>query len=100
MVNENDIVLNEKTEAEAKATRIQAILAAAPHIGDETTLKLICEEFELDFDEVKLLVEEQDYTSNIGAGTDPINPMDPNAQQPNTNQNLNQLAGGINGPTQ
>lgn len=100
MVNENDIVLNEKTEAEAKATRIQAILAAAPHIGDETTLKLICEEFELDFDEVKLLVEEQDYTPNIGAGTDPINPMDPNAQQPNTNQNLNQLAGGINGPTQ
>lgn len=73
MVNENDIVLNEKTEAEAKATRIQAILAAAPHIGDETTLKLICEEFDLEFDEVKALVDEQDYTPNIAKGTDPGN---------------------------
>lgn len=71
MVNETDIVNNAKTEAETKAAIIQAIIAASPYIGDESTLKLICEQFELDYDEVKLLVEEQDYTPGLNENTDP-----------------------------
>lgn len=61
MVNENDIVTNAMNEATAQAARIQSILAVAPYIGDETTLKMICEEYELDFDEVQALIDEQDY---------------------------------------
>lgn len=71
MVNENDIVANEKVEAETKQLIIQTILAAAPRIGDEETLKLICEQFDLAWEEVQAKVEEQDYTPALDAGTDP-----------------------------
>lgn len=80
MVNENDIVTNEMNEATAKATRVQAILAAAPYVGDETTLKLLCEEFDLDFEEIQDLVDQQEYkdpattpiTDPATVQTDPI----------------------------
>lgn len=72
MVNKNDIAQNEFTEAQAKATRVQAILAVAPIVGDETSLRLVCEEYDLDVDEVKQLIELQDYTSGLAAGTDPL----------------------------
>lgn len=71
MVNETDLVTNEKTAAETKQITIQTILAAAPRIGDEETLKLICEQYDLDWEEVQTKVEEQDYTPALEAGTDP-----------------------------
>nr|DAM13496.1 MAG TPA: PORTAL PROTEIN [Caudoviricetes sp.] len=72
MVNENDIVANEKIEAETKQIKIETILAAAPRLDDESVLKLICEEFGLDFEEVQQLIEEQDYTPGLAEGTDPV----------------------------
>ena len=72
MVNENDIVANAKVEAETKALIIQAILAAAPRLDDESVLKLICEQYELDWEEVQQLLEEQEYTPGLQADTDPI----------------------------
>lgn len=72
MVNENDIVANAKIEAETKALIIQAILAAAPRLDDESVLKLICEQYDLDWEEVQQLLEEQDYTPGLQADTDPI----------------------------
>ena len=77
MVNENDIVLNKKVEADTKAIKIQTILAASPRIGDETTLKLICEEFDLDIEEVKELIALQDYLPDTFEDTDPPG-VDPN----------------------
>lgn len=71
MVNEMDNANIALIEAQTKATIIQAILAAAPQIGDESTLKLICEQFDLDFEEVQKQIEEQDYTAGIATGTDP-----------------------------
>jgi SPP1 family phage portal protein len=71
MVNENDIYLNEKVQAETKAVIIQSILAAAPRLDDESVLKLICEQYELDFEEVQKLLEEQDYTTGLQDDTDP-----------------------------
>lgn len=72
MVNENDLANNEKTKAETKSIIIETILAAAPRLDDESVLKLICEQFELDYDEVALLIEEQDYTSGLQDDTDPV----------------------------
>ena len=72
MVNENDIVANAKVEAETKALIIQAILAAAPRLDDESVLKLICEQYDLDWEEVQQLLEEQDYTPGLQADTDRI----------------------------
>lgn len=71
MVNETDNATIALTEAQTKATIIQAIISAAPYIGDESALKLICEEFELDFDEVQALIEEQDYKEPLDDGIDP-----------------------------
>lgn len=71
MVNENDIYLNEKVQAETKAVIIQSILASAPRLDDESVLKLICEQFELDWEEVSQLLEEQDYTTGLQDDTDP-----------------------------
>lgn len=71
MVNENDIYLNEKVQAETKQVIIQTILAAAPRLDDESVLKLICEQYELDFEEVQKLLEEQDYTTGLQDDTDP-----------------------------
>lgn len=61
----------EKIEAETKAVIIQTIIAAAPRLDDESVLKLICEQYELDFEEVQLLLEEQEYTTGLQEGTDP-----------------------------
>lgn len=71
MVNENDIYLNEKVQAETKAVIIQTILASAPRLDDESVLKLICEQYELDWEEVQKLLEEQDYTAGLQDDTDP-----------------------------
>lgn len=72
MVNENDIVNNEKIEAETKQTIIETILAVAPRIGDEETLKLICELYDLDWEEIQADLEEEDYSSGLQDGTDPV----------------------------
>lgn len=72
MVNENDIYKNEKVQAETREVIIQSILAVAPRFDDETILKLICEQFELDWEEVSQLLEEQEYTSGLQDGTDPV----------------------------
>ena len=61
LVNENDLANNEKVKAETKVANINAILAAAPVIGDDETLKLICEEFELNWEEVKEKLSTSDY---------------------------------------
>lgn len=72
MVNENDLVDRAKTEAETKQIIIQSILAVAPRLDDETVLKLICEQFELDWEEVQELLDSEDYDPNLSEDTDPV----------------------------
>lgn len=76
MVNENDIYINEKTQAETKLVLIQTILAVAPRLDDESILKLICEQFELDWEEVQQLLSEQEYTPGLQDDTDPVGDED------------------------
>lgn len=71
MVNETDLVNRAKTEAETKQIIIQSILAVAPKLDDETVLKLICEQYELDWEEVLELLEAEDYESDFDEDTDP-----------------------------
>lgn len=71
MVNENDLVANEKAEAETKQILINTILAAAPKLDDDTILQLICEQFELNWEDVQQAIAEQDYAPDFAAGTDP-----------------------------
>lgn len=82
MVNEKDLVEQDKIEAETKQIIIETILSVAARLDDESVLKLICEQFELDWEEVQEAIEEQDYTPGLATNTDPLggDPIDP-AQQ-------------------
>ena len=58
--NEQENVQNAKTEAETQQIRINTILNVAANVGDEQTLKAICEELDFDFDELKDILEADD----------------------------------------
>jgi SPP1 family phage portal protein len=62
--NESENIQNEKIKAETQQIRINTILNAAANVGDEQTLKAICDEFDLDYEEIKgqveKMTEEQD----------------------------------------
>ena len=70
MVNETDLVTNEKTTAETRQIAIQTILEAAPQLPSDEVLRLICEQFELDFDDIQAMLEEEPYTKGLAEGTD------------------------------
>lgn len=55
--NESENIANEKTKAETQQIRINTILNVAANVGDEQTLKAICDELDIDYDEVKDQVE-------------------------------------------
>lgn len=58
LTNETENIQNEKTKAETQQIAINNILSAAAYIGDDETLKAICDVFELDFKEVQAKIEE------------------------------------------
>ena len=58
--NEQENVQNAKMEAETQQIRINTILNVAANVGDEQTLKAICEELDFDYDELKDILEEDD----------------------------------------
>ena len=67
MTNETENVQNAKTEAETKQIEINTILNIAANVGDEQTLKMLCDSLDLDFDEVKRLQEKQAEEGLTGA---------------------------------
>ena len=75
MVNEKDIVENAKLEAETKQILLETILAAAPKLDDDTVLQQICELYDLDWEEVKKKIDEQDFNDD---GADDDDDADPN----------------------
>lgn len=70
MVNETDLVTNEKTTAETRQITIQTVLEAAPQLPSDEVLRLICEQFELDFEDIQAMLEEEPYTKGLAEGTD------------------------------
>ncbi|MGX7200055.1 phage portal protein [Enterococcus nangangensis] len=70
MVNETDLATNEKTVAETRQIIINTILEVAPQLPEEEVLRMICEQFELDFEEVQSALEEELYTKGLATGTD------------------------------
>ncbi|GAB6149968.1 phage portal protein [Clostridium novyi] len=60
MVNENDIANNEKIEAEKQGQLINNVLTAATRLDDDTVLKCLCDILELDYEDVKEKLEQQE----------------------------------------
>lgn len=68
--NESENIANAKIKAETQQIRINTILNVAVNVGDEQTLKAICDELDLDYKELKGQVEklkEEQNTANARA---------------------------------
>jgi SPP1 family phage portal protein len=57
MTNESENIENEKAKAETKQIEVNTILNVAANIGDEQTLKALCEVMEFDYEELQGEVE-------------------------------------------
>lgn len=57
MANETENIQNKRTEAETRQIEVNTILNVAANVGDEQTLKAICDIMEWDFDELQSQVE-------------------------------------------
>ena len=82
VVNESDIIADKKIEAETKQVMIASILAVAPRIGDEETLRQICDLYQLDYEDLKAEIEEAEQ-EQIANEIPPIDvQVDPATGQP------------------
>lgn len=64
MTNETENIQNEKTEAETQQIKINTILNIAANVGDDQTLKAICDVMDWDFDEIKKAVDQMTEDPN------------------------------------
>jgi len=62
--NEQENAQNALTDAQAQQMRITTILNVATNVGDEQTLKAICDEMDWDFDELSEQVEKLNEAQN------------------------------------
>lgn len=59
LINETENAQNRKTEAEIRQLEINTLLSVFDVIGNEEALRLICEQLDIDFEEVKSKLEEK-----------------------------------------
>lgn len=82
MTNESENIANEKVKAETRQIVLNAILNVAAVIGDEKALQLICDELDIDFEEIKgelekmqeeqKLIDAKNALNNIVPENDPV----------------------------
>lgn len=80
MTNETENIANEKTKAEIKQLEVNTILNVAANVGDEQTLKAICDVMDWDFEELKDQIEklnEEDNTAKAKETLEAVNPVEP-----------------------
>ena len=58
IANETENIANDKVKAETKQIEVNTILSIAATVGDEQTLKLICDTLDIEFEEIKGQLEE------------------------------------------
>ena len=67
MSNESENIANQKMQAETEQIRINTILNAAAEIGDDETLRMLCVEFDIDYDDLKGQLEKLQEEGVSGA---------------------------------
>lgn len=65
MTNESENIANEKTKAETQQIKVNTILNVAVNVGDDQTLKAICEVMEWDFEQLKDQVDKFKEEQNL-----------------------------------
>ena len=64
MTNETENISNAKTEAETRQIEINTILNVAVNVGDEQTLKAICEVMDWDYEELQGQIDKMNEAQN------------------------------------
>lgn len=77
MTNESENIANEKIKAETRQIVVNTILNVAVQIGEEKAVQLICEEFDIDFDEIKDELEKRKEEQNLNAAQNALNSVIP-----------------------
>lgn len=72
MTNESENIANDKVKAETKQLEINTILNVATVIGDEKTLQLICDELDIDFEEIKGELDKLKEEQNLDDARDAL----------------------------
>lgn len=65
MTNETENIQNAKTEAETRQIKVNTILNVAANIGDEQTLKAICEVMDWKFDKIQSAVKKAQEENDL-----------------------------------
>lgn len=78
MTNESENIANEKVKAETKQVVINTILNVSDMIGDEKTVQMICEELDIDFEEVKGELEKRKEEQNLADAKKTLEGVDVN----------------------
>ena len=71
--NEQENVQNAKTEAETEQIKINNIMSAATMIGDEETLKALCDVLDLDYEDLKGKLDELNESRNTATAQAVLN---------------------------
>lgn len=81
ITNETENIANEKVKAETQQIRINTLLNVASEIDDESLLMALCDELDLDYEEIKSKVEKMKAEGIKGAQStlDGIIPEEPEA---------------------
>lgn len=76
MSNEQENATIEKTDAEKKQVEINTLLSLQSVIGDEQTVRMICDVLDIDYDEIKDQIPKddpyEDLNNQLGGGNDGI----------------------------
>lgn len=76
MSNESENATIEKTDAEKKQVEINTLLSLQTVIGDEQTVRMICDVLDIDYDEIKDQIPKddpyEDLNNQLGGGGDGI----------------------------
>ena len=76
IVNVQENTQNKKTEAETDQIKVNTILSVETIIGNEDTLKLICEQLDLDFEEIQSKLPEDDGLEDAQTALNGVEPIE------------------------
>lgn len=77
ITNETENITNEKTKADTEQVRVTTILNIAAAIGEEQTLKAICEVMDWDFEEIQSKVAKAQEEADLQAAKNALSAVEP-----------------------
>lgn len=82
MTNETENITNAKIEAETKQLEINTILNIAANVGDEQTLKALCDIMEWDFEELQGAIKRQQEEDDLAAAQSALDGIETEPTEP------------------